>query len=83
MKAILTLIFVIVFGVLAVAQEGRENPVQLQRENENIAQINDVETSSGETELPADTIVRLYRFKHSKVRKELTFATRANKPKLA
>lgn len=83
MKAILTLLFVLLFGVLAVAQDVTESQDKLQEVNDT-----PVTTLSQNQELknptkPDTSVARLYRFKYSKVYRELTFTTRENKPKLA
>lgn len=78
MKAILTLIAVIFFGTLAMAQDiskevkiettavGVELDITIEKENKK------------ETE-----VARLYRFKNSRIKKALSFRTKKNRSKLA
>ncbi len=78
MKAILTIIAVISFGTLAMAQDiskevkvettavGVELDITIEKENKK------------ETE-----VARLYRFKNSRIKKALSFRTKKNRSKLA
>lgn len=83
MKAILTLTFVLFFGTMAMAQENTtttkvdviEMGVVL---SENTLDVTD-EISMKETK----EIVRIYKRKNSRVKKELIFTTKYNKAKLA
>ncbi|QBA64599.1 hypothetical protein [Muriicola soli] len=72
MKAIVTLIFVLFIGLAAQAQE-------------NTTEVK-VETTTKEivTETAKEnSVARLYRFKNSRVKKELSFKTTKNTAKLA
>jgi hypothetical protein len=84
MKALITLLLVFWFSALAMAQDipSKNLPV-------TPAQINNTDTGNKPaTELDKTIkteveVARLYRFKHSKVLKELTFTTKRNSAKLA
>ena len=78
MKTILTIIAVTFFGTMAMAQ--------------NISKEVKVETKTAEVELNVAIqmeikkdrkMTRLYKFKNSRVKKELSFTTKRNKAKLA
>ncbi len=72
MKAIVTLIFILLIGFAAQAQE-------------TTAEVK-VETAKKEivTETATEnSVARLYRFKNSRVKKELSFKTNRNTAKLA
>ena len=83
MKAILTLLFVMLFGVLAVAQEVKGSQDKLQEVNHTPTSALLQAPESKIPTKPDTSVARLYRFKYSKVYKELTFTTRKNSPKLA
>lgn len=77
MKAILTIIAIIFFGTLAMAQDtAREVKV------ETIAVGVELNIEIQETEKETE-VARLYMFKNSRVKKELSFRTKRNKSKLA
>ena len=78
MKAILTIIAIVFFGTVAMAQ--------------NVSKEVKVETTSVGVELNVELqetiekdteIARLYRFKNSRIKKALSFRTKRNKSKLA
>jgi len=72
MKAIVTLLFILLIGFAAQAQE-------------NIAEVK-VETAKKEIVTPTakeNSVARLYRFKNSRIKKELSFKTKRNTAKLA
>lgn len=78
MKALLTLIAVIFFGTLAMAQDASK---EVKIETITVGVELDI-TIQKETEKEAK-IARLYRFKNSRVKKALSFRTKRNKSKLA
>ncbi|WP_298790767.1 hypothetical protein [uncultured Allomuricauda sp.] len=78
MKAILTLIAVIFFGTLAMAQDASK---EVKIETTTVGVELDI-TIQEETEKETK-VARLYRFKNSRVKKELSFRTKRNKSKLA
>lgn len=78
MKAILTLIAVIFFGTLAMAQDASK---EVKIETTTIGVELDI-TIQQETEKETK-VARLYRFKNSRVKKALSFRTKRNKSKLA
>jgi hypothetical protein len=72
MKAIATLIFILLIGFTAQAQETTV----------------EVETETAKKEIVTETtkensVARLYRFKNSRIKKELSFKTSKNTAKLA
>lgn len=78
MKAIITLIFVLVLGVTAQAKsENVEiNPVvKFEQLTEKVSQEVKVENN--------DALARLYRRTNSRVKKELSFSTKRTRAKLA
>jgi hypothetical protein len=85
MKAILTLIFVLFFGLTAFAQNTNTNdtmePIKM-----GIVLDSGVNTINDTKEVKIDTeksVARLYKFKNSRVKKALAFTTKKDKPKLA
>ncbi len=78
MKAIVTIIFIIFFGIAAQAQNGTKE-VQVETIDMGI-----VATTTTETKNEVNTAVaRLYKFKNSKIKKALSFSTKRNRPKMA
>tara|TARA_R110002094_G_scaffold42497_1_gene54766 strand:+ start:160 stop:396 length:237 start_codon:yes stop_codon:yes gene_type:complete len=78
MKTIATIIFIIFLGITAQAQT-TGNEVKVETVEMTIA----TETTY-ELNLEAKTeVARLYKSKDSKIKKELNFITKANKPKMA
>ncbi|UII78917.1 hypothetical protein [Flagellimonas sp. CMM7] len=75
MKAILTIIAIIFFGTLATAQDTVK---EVKAETITVGVELNIEIQETETE-----IARLYMFKNSRVKKELSFRTKRNKSKLA
>ncbi len=72
MKAIVTLLFILLIGFAAQAQD-------------NTTEVN-VETAKKEIVTPTakeNSVARLYRFKNSRIKKELSFKTPKNSAKLA
>ena len=85
MKAILTLIFVLIFGLTAFAQNTNTNdtvePIKM-----GIVLDSGVITINNTKEVKIDTeksVARLYKFKNSRVKKALAFTTKKDRPKLA
>ncbi len=72
MKTILTLIFVLFIGVAAQAQDAK-----------NETKVDTVEMTVAISEANENSVARLYKFKNSKIKKALSFTTKANKTKLA
>jgi len=85
MKAILTILFVLLFGLTAFAQNTNTNdtvePIKM-----GIVLDSGVITINITEEVKIDTeksVARLYKFKNSRVKKALAFTTKKDKPKLA
>ncbi|MEX0315605.1 MAG: hypothetical protein AB3N18_15620 [Allomuricauda sp.] len=78
MKTILTLIAVIFFGTLAMAQDTSK---EVKVETTTVGVELDI-TIQVETEKETE-VARLYRFKNSRIKKALSFRTKRNKSKLA
>ena len=78
MKTIATIIFIIFLGITAQAQTaGNEVKVET-------VEMTIVTETTYELSLEAKTeVARLYKSKDSKIKKELNFITKANKPKMA
>lgn len=79
MKTILTLIFFLLIGLGAQAQN---ETVEVKVETVTM----DITTASSKQDVVAktnNTVARLYMFKNSKITKELSFSTKLNKAKLA
>ncbi len=77
MKTILTLIFVLFIGVTAQAQD---NTSEVKVETIEMGIVTEIEEV---TEKNDNTVARLYMFKNSLVKKELSFTTKNDKAKLA
>ncbi|AKA34077.1 hypothetical protein [Flagellimonas lutaonensis] len=78
MKAILTIIAIVFFGVIASAQEAKGTAV------ENAVQTITVEkVETKKIFKKRHKVSRLYMFKNSRVKKELSFRTKRNRAKLA
>ncbi|NND80712.1 MAG: hypothetical protein HKN53_12500 [Maribacter sp.] len=84
MKAILTLIFILFFGLTAFAQNTNTNdtmePIKM-----DIVLDSGVITSNDSKEVKIDkekSVTRLYKFKNSRIKKALKFTTKKDKPKL-
>ncbi|WP_036379172.1 hypothetical protein [Muricauda sp. MAR_2010_75] len=78
MKTILTIIAVTFFGTMAMAQDISK---EVKVETKSV----DVELNVAiQNEIKKDRkMTRLYKFKNSRVKKELSFSTKRNKAKLA
>ena len=78
MKTILTLIFVLFIGVAAQANTvGQEVKVETVTMSIVTSTENEVSVKN------ENKVARLYMFKNSRVKKELSFSTKLNKAKLA
>ncbi len=79
MKAIITLVFIILIGATAQAQNATEE-IKVAT-----VEISVVDATTGKTlELKSNTeVARLYKFKNSRIKKTLKFAAKTNKPKMA
>ena len=87
MKALLTLLFVIFFGAIALAQEVKSTDYD-QVETIEIGTLLDtgiVDTLPGQKveKSQKNRVAFLYKFKNSRVKKALAFRTKRNKSKLA
>ncbi|MEM0931482.1 MAG: hypothetical protein AAF575_11255 [Bacteroidota bacterium] len=78
MKAILTTIAVLFFSTLAMAQNVSE-----EAKVETISFGITVEVEINEQTEKEVKVARLYRFKNSRIKKELAFRTKRNRSKLA
>ncbi len=74
MKAIATIIFIIFFGITAQAQNNTQE-VKVETIEMTI-----VKTTAAET---TTEVARLYKFKNSRIKKELSFSTKRNIAKMA
>ena len=83
MKAIITLVFIILIGATAQAQNTPEEVKVVTVENSV------VDATTGKTmEIESNTnnnteVARLYKYKNSKIKKALKFVAKTNKPKMA
>ncbi|MCL6265298.1 hypothetical protein [Flagellimonas myxillae] len=78
MKAILTLIAIVFFGTLAMAQNVSK---EVKVETTTVGVELNIEVQN-ETEKETE-VARLYMFKNSRIKKALSFRTKRNKSKLA
>ena len=78
MKTLLTLIFVLFIGVAAQANNA-DQEVKVETVSMSIVTATQNEVS----EKNENKVARLYMFKNSRVKKELSFSTKLNKAKLA
>ncbi|TMU57170.1 hypothetical protein [Flagellimonas algicola] len=78
MKAILTIIAIVFFGTVAMAQNVSK---EVKVETTTVGVELNVEIQE-ETEKDAE-VARLYMFKNSRIKKALSFRTKRNKSKLA
>ncbi|GLU44174.1 hypothetical protein [Allomuricauda sp. NBRC 101325] len=78
MKTILTIIAVTFFGTMAMAQDlNKEVKV------ETISKGVELNIDMQQNDIKDRKMARLYKFKNSRVKKELSFTTKRNKAKLA
>ncbi|WP_348646048.1 hypothetical protein, partial [Cellulophaga sp. F20128] len=78
MKAITTLLFVLFIGFFAQAQDVKETSV-LETETKEVTVSEMKKDNLKET----NKVARLYKFKNSKIKKELAFDTKRSKSKVA
>ena len=78
MKTIATIFFIFFIGTAASAQDRTENVKVETIEMGIVTQTATSKKMEGKQE-----VARLYRFKNSRVKKELSFSTKANSPKMA
>lgn len=85
MKAVLTILCVLIFGAIALAQnieshdkvQSIEMGIVLVTSNDHIVSKKEMATQK------ENGVARLYRYKNSRVKRELAFATKNDKAKLA
>jgi hypothetical protein len=85
MKAILTILFILFLGLTAQAQN-IENNDTVEPLKMGIVLDSGIDTSNDYREVEITTeesVVRLYKFKNSRVKKALAFTTKKDKPKLS
>jgi len=78
MKAIITLLFVLFIGISAQAQNANKKPLTKVETIEVSVPVLIMENFTNE-----NTVARLYKFKNTKIKKELSFSTKKTKSKLA
>lgn len=78
MKTIVTIIFIIFLGATAQAQNNTTEVKVETIEMTMVAETNFSVPTANKTE-----VARLYRFKNSRVKKELSFTTKRNSAKMA
>ena len=78
MKVILTLIAIVFFGFSAVAQDSSRE-VKVETITTSIVTTIELEETANQN----IQVARLYKFKNSRVKKELAFRTKRNRSKLA
>ena len=85
MKSFLTLVVVLFFSTVAVAQKAENNDkVDILKMDIVLVTGNDTDGAFEKVSVGNEkSIARLYRYKNSRVKKELTFSTKKNRPKLA
>ena len=79
MKAILTLLFVLIIGVTAQAQN---TSVEVKVETVKTTIITSASYENVSLEQTIE-VARLYKFKNSRIKKALSFTTKRNKAKMA
>ena len=78
MKTIIATIFIIFLSFTAQAQNSTEE-VKVETIEMNI-----VSETTNEIKIDSNTeVARLYKFKNSRIKRDLNFLTKANKPKMA
>ena len=85
MKAFLTLVLILLFGAVALAQKttdyGKVETLQM-----DIVLDSSLSVSHNSWKIEAakeDAVARLYKFKNTRVKRALAFSTKKNNPKLA
>ena len=82
MKTIATIIFIIIFGITAQAQNNIEE-VKVETIEMTIVTTTTTETRNEVKTETTTEVARLYKFKNSRVKKALAFTTKRNKAKMA
>ena len=80
MKAIVTIIFIIFFGITAQAQN---NTQEVKVETIEMTIVIATETKNEVKTETTTEVARLYKFKNSRIKKALSFTTKRNKAKMA
>ena len=85
MKAFSTLVLILLFGAVALAQKTTHyGKVETFQMDIVLDASLPVSHNSGQIEAAKeDTVARLYKFKNTRVKKALAFSTKKSKPKLA
>ena len=85
MKSFLTLVVVLFFSTVGIAQNTVSNDkVDILKMDIVLVTGNDGDGTFEKVSISNEkSIARLYRFKNSRVKKELTFSTKKSRPKLA
>ncbi len=85
MKAILTVIIILFFGIVSAQSQNTKGTVSAIEVTsiENIELTTEKVAKEEITTTNENKVVRLYRFKNSRVKKALSFRTKRNKSKLA
>ncbi|WP_394971364.1 hypothetical protein [uncultured Croceitalea sp.] len=79
MKTVLTFIFIIFIGAIAMAQDASKE-VKVETVTNGVELNIKIEKS---TTIKENTVARVYKFKNTRVKKELTFETKRNNAKIA
>lgn len=72
MKTLITILFILFIGITAQAQDTSSE-----------VKVKTIEKSIVTSTVKENTVARVYKFKNSRIKKELTFKTKRNKAKLA
>lgn len=85
MKAFLTLVLILIFGAVALAQKSTDyGKIETFQMDIVLDYSLPVSHNSGQIEAAKeDAVARLYKFKNTRVKKALAFSTKKSKPKLA
>lgn len=84
MKAVLTLIFVLFFGAMALANTTAD--VKVETIEMDVVLVNSITSTITFDEVETtkeDGVARLYKFKNSRIKKALSFTTKRNRAKLS
>lgn len=82
MKTILTLTFVLFFGVTAMAQNTATD-TKVEIIEMGVVLVEEVNENTFEIFSETKEVARIYKFKNNRAKKELVFTTKNNKAKLA
>ncbi len=82
MKAMVTIIFIIFFGIAAQAQNEVKEVQVKAIEMTIVTSITTATKNEVKTETTTE-VARLYKFKNSRIKKALSFTTKRNKAKMA